>query len=164
MEIISEHIQGNCSIVNFRILRNTTRRKRVMKARRNHRENDELLLLLLGVGWGGVGWWGLRAAPTACGGSQARDWIWAVAAGQCHSYSNARWGNCIWDTLHSSEQCQICNPLSKARDQTHVLMDNSQVRYCWATSGTPNEHIFYNSKCNRKNIALRTLSVYLSEQ
>ena len=28
---------------------------------------------------------------------------------------------------HSSQQWQILNPLSKARDQTHVLIDTSQV-------------------------------------
>ena len=31
-----------------------------------------------------------RAAPGACGGSQARDGIGAVAAGLHHSHSNAR--------------------------------------------------------------------------
>ena len=31
-----------------------------------------------------------RAAPEAYGGSQARDVIKAVAAGLCHSHSNAR--------------------------------------------------------------------------
>ena len=29
---------------------------------------------------------------------------------------------------HSSQQCQILNPLIEARDQTHVLMDASRVR------------------------------------
>ena len=28
---------------------------------------------------------------------------------------------------HSSWQCWILNPLSKARDRTHILMDTSQV-------------------------------------
>ena len=31
-----------------------------------------------------------RVAPMAYGGSQARGLIWAVAAGLCHSHSNAR--------------------------------------------------------------------------
>ena len=33
----------------------------------------------------------------------------------------------ICDLHHSSQQHQILNPLSKARDQTHILMDTSQV-------------------------------------
>ena len=31
---------------------------------------------------------------------------------------------------HSSQQCQILNPLNRARDGTHVLMGASQLRYC----------------------------------
>ena len=33
-------------------------------------------------------------------------------------------------------QCPIPNPLSGARDQTHILMVTSQVCYCWATRAT----------------------------
>ena len=33
----------------------------------------------------------------------------------------------IWDLHHSSPQCQILNPLSKARDQTLILMNISWV-------------------------------------
>ena len=58
-----------------------------------------------------------RAAPMACGGSQARDLIGVVAA----------------SPHHSSQQRQILNPLSKARDQTHNL---GFVNH-WATMGTP---------------------------
>ena len=43
----------------------------------------------------------------------------------------------ICDPHHSPWQWQILNPLSEARDQTHDLMDTSQVRFCWATTGTP---------------------------
>ena len=35
--------------------------------------------------------------------------------------------NHICDLHHSSHQCQIVNPLSEARDWTHVLMDSSQI-------------------------------------
>ena len=31
---------------------------------------------------------------------------------------------------HSSQQCQIINPLSEARDRTRVLKDTSWVLYC----------------------------------
>ena len=40
----------------------------------------------------------------------------------------------MWDPSHrcgihhSSQQCQILNPLSKAKDQTFILMDTGQVR------------------------------------
>ena len=43
----------------------------------------------------------------------------------------------ICDLFHSSRQHRILNPPSEARDRTHILMDASQVCYCWATMGTP---------------------------
>ena len=46
----------------------------------------------------------------------------------------------IFNLHHSSQQCWIPNPLSSARsarDRTHILMDTSQIHYCWATVGTP---------------------------
>ena len=43
---------------------------------------------------------------------------------------------------HSSEQCQILNPLSKARDWTLVLLATSWICYLWAMMGTP---LFHNS-------------------
>ena len=63
--------------------------------------------------------WG--AAPAACGGSQVRGRIGAVAVG----------------LHHSSQQCWILNPLNKARDQTCVLMDAGQICFHWTTMGTP---------------------------
>ena len=33
----------------------------------------------------------------------------------------------IWDLRHSLQQRWILNPLSEARDQTHILMDTSPV-------------------------------------
>ena len=41
----------------------------------------------------------------------------------------------ICDVHHSSQQHQILNPLSKARDGTHLLMDTSWVCYCWSHNG-----------------------------
>ena len=39
---------------------------------------------------------------------------------------------CFCDLYH-----WILNPLSEARDQTHIFMDTSLVHYYWATAGTP---------------------------
>uniref|UniRef100_A0A8D1KYM2 Catenin alpha-3 n=1 Tax=Sus scrofa TaxID=9823 RepID=A0A8D1KYM2_PIG len=64
-----------------------------------------------------------RPAPVAYGNSQARGQIGATAAGLHHSHSNAR-SSCICDLHHNSQQLQILNPLSEARDRTCVLMDN----------------------------------------
>ena len=49
----------------------------------------------------------------------------------------------ICDLDHSSRQCQILNPLSKARDGTHILMDTSQVRFQCTTRGTPYLFFFF---------------------
>ena len=68
--------------------------------------------------------------------SQARHRIRAAAP----SYTTA---TATWDPNHvfnlhgSSQQHWILNPMSKARDGTHVLMDTSQVCDHWATTGTP---------------------------
>ena len=45
----------------------------------------------------------------------------------------------VFDLHHSSQQHRMLNPLSGARDRTHILMDTSWVHYGWATMGT----IFY---------------------
>ena len=69
-----------------------------------------------------------RAAPEAYGSFQARDRIGTVVAGLHHSHSNTR------SELRLSPTPQlILNPLSKARDQTWVLMDASQMRFRWGT-------------------------------
>ena len=43
----------------------------------------------------------------------------------------------ICDLHHSSQQCQISDPLSEARNWTQVLMDTSRIHFCCATMGTP---------------------------
>ena len=45
------------------------------------------------------------------------------------AHTTATGTNRMWDPHHSSQQHQIPNPLSKARDWTHVLMNASQVCY-----------------------------------
>ena len=47
------------------------------------------------------------------------------------------------DLHHSSQWHQILNPLSKARNQTHIIMYTSQLCYCWAMLGTPTICIFF---------------------
>ena len=42
----------------------------------------------------------------------------------------------ICDLHHSLWQCQILNPLSKARDWTFILMDARQIHFHWAMTGT----------------------------
>ena len=36
----------------------------------------------------------------------------------------------VCNLYHSSQQRWILNPISQARDQTHILMDTSQIHYC----------------------------------
>ena len=45
--------------------------------------------------------------------------------------------SCICDLQHGSGQYRILEPVSGARDRTHVLMDVSWVCYHWVPMGTP---------------------------
>ena len=48
-----------------------------------------------------------------------------------YTIAMATWDpSCVCDLHHSSQQCQILNPLSEARDGTHVLKDTCWVCYC----------------------------------
>ena len=49
----------------------------------------------------------------------------------------------ICDLHHSSRRYWILNPMSKARDQTLILMDTSQIHFHCTTTGTPKTWIFY---------------------
>ena len=62
----------------------------------------------------------------AHGGSQARGRIGAVAA-DLHDRCSKGDPSHVWDLHHCSWQCLILNPLSRARDQTQVLLDASQT-------------------------------------
>ena len=83
-----------------------------------------------------------RAAPVAYGSSQARARIGAIVASLRHGRCNEGSKLCL-QPHHSSLQCCILNPLSRAMDWTRVLMDISRVCFHWGTMGTPT-HAFFN--------------------
>ena len=37
--------------------------------------------------------------------------------------------SCVYDLHHSSQQCQVLNPLSEARNRTCALMDAVRIRF-----------------------------------
>ena len=86
-----------------------------------------------------------RATPAACGGSQVRGRTGATATTATATPDLS----CVYDLHHSSWQHRILNPLSKARDQTCILMDTSQVHYRWARMGTP--CVFYILMLSRRH-------------
>ena len=49
----------------------------------------------------------------------------------------------ICDLHHSSLPCQICNPLSEARDRTHNLMVPSRIHFPCTTIGTPHHVVLH---------------------
>ena len=48
----------------------------------------------------------------------------------------------VWDLHHSSQQHQILNPPSEARDRTHNLVVPSRIHFCCAMKGTPKLNFF----------------------
>ena len=77
-----------------------------------------------------------RAAPKAYGSSQARGQVRATAAGLCHSHTRSELH--LWPTLQLTAKLDpLFNTLSRARDQTCILMDTSRVHFCWAAVGIP---------------------------
>ena len=73
----------------------------------------------------------------ACGGSQARGRIGAVATSLRHSNAGSE---LHLDPHHGSWQCWILNALSEARDQTHNFMVTSQIHFHCTITGTPRLH------------------------
>ena len=55
-------------------------------------------------------------------------------------------------------QCQIFNPLSEARNQTHNLMVPSQIGFCYTMMGTQNKFII------KKNLCTCLLWVFTANQ
>ena len=94
-----------------------------------------------------------RAAPAAHGSSQAElYWNWS-----CRPYSTATAmpdPSHLFNLHHIARQGWILNPLSEARDQTHILMDTHWVCKRWAITGPQYIH----SKANKlKNGAVSIL-------
>ena len=81
-------------------------------------------------------------ATPAARNSQARGRIRTVA--EAYSTATAMADpSCVCSLHHSSQQCPIFNPLSGARDQTHILIDTIGFLTCWAIT-TP--HVNFNVK------------------
>ena len=55
---------------------------------------------------------------------------YAIAT-EMHDYS------CVCHLHHSSQQHRIPNPLTKAMEQTHILMHTSSIHFHCATTETP---------------------------
>ena len=94
-----------------------------------------------------------RATPAAYGSSQARGRIGAAAASLCHSNAGSE---PVWNLHHSSWQCWIPNPLSKARDRIHILLDINQTHFCCTTAETPPYDIL---KCKEQSLSYGIHSV-----
>ena len=70
-----------------------------------------------------------RAIPMAYGSSQAGGQIET----QLLAYTTATAMqdlSCVCHIHHSSWQRQISDPLSEARDRTHILMDTNHIHFC----------------------------------
>ena len=71
--------------------------------------------------------------------SRARGWIGAVPASLCHSIARS---TPHLQPIPQQRQHRIFNPLERARNPTHILVDTSQVHYHWATRATPGRFFF----------------------
>ena len=87
----------------------------------------EIFTRLIVFFWGGVVFVvvAFLGHAMAYGRSQARGQIRAAVEAHCHSNTGSE---PVYLLHHSLRQCQI--PPSEARDQTHILMDNSQIHFC----------------------------------
>ena len=65
---------------------------------------------------------------TGYGSCQARGWIGAAVPAFSTASATPDPSH-VSNLHHSSWQCWILNPLSEARDRTHILMDTSQFRF-----------------------------------
>ena len=77
-----------------------------------------------------------RATLIACGCSRPRGQIGAAAAGLRHSHSNEGSESHMWPTPQLTATLDPW-PTEWARDQTHILMDISQIHFHCTTKGIP---------------------------
>ena len=77
-----------------------------------------------------------RTTPVAYSSSQARSWmeLQLLAYATATATQDLRH---VCELHHSSRHCWIPDPLSEARDQTHILVDISWICFCCTTTGTP---------------------------
>ena len=91
-----------------------------------------------------------RAAPMAYGGSQASGPIGTVAADLHHSYISVGSEPRLWPTPQLMA-IRILNPLSRARDGTHILMDTGRISQPLNHDGNSSSvltYIFITSLCS----------------
>ena len=100
-----------------------------------------------------------RAEPEAYWNSKARGRIRAVAA-SLHRITAMLYPNHICDFYHSSQQCQILNPLNEARDCTCILLDTSWV--CNPLLGMPSSGSFTSSLPNWMHFVSFTYMIAVS--
>ena len=78
-----------------------------------------------------------------------------------HTMATAMWDPSHICTLHhSSQKCQILNPLSGARDRTHILMDTSWICFCCTTMGTQ-QIVFFSQRIIKGILEIYCSSVCL---
>ena len=94
----------------------------------------------------------VRAAPVAYGISQAG--VKSELQLPAYTTATAMLGlSCICNLYHSSQQCQILNPLSEARDRTRNLMVPNQIHFRHAMMGTPGATFSFSPGSSKKKMA-----------
>ena len=70
--------------------------------------------------------------------------------------------NCIFDLHHSSWNTGSFNPLRKARDQTHILLDTSQILNLMSHNGN-SQLYFYTLATNNPKVKLRAIPLRIKK-